>query len=51
MEKASEQRRATVLDASTGKAWKPPDSGRINLTFKVSRELPSEKVKEAYDST
>eukprot|EP00904_Undaria_pinnatifida_P011874 jgi/Undpi1/7817/HiC_scaffold_23.g10290.m1 len=43
VEESNERRRATVIDSSTGKAWKPPDSGWVNLTFKVSRELPSEK--------
>lgn len=44
VEEASEQRRARVVDAATGKAWAPPDSGFVHVKFKVSRELPSTKV-------
>lgn len=45
VEEPSVERRGKVIDAATGLEWVQPDSGFISITFKVSRELPSERVR------
>lgn len=47
IEEPGPQRRGKVIDAATGLKWVQPDSGFIAVTFKVSRELPSKRVREA----
>lgn len=45
VEEAKGMKRASVIDTATGKPWIPPDSSWLSVKFKVSRELPSIKVK------